>query len=736
MKTKSIILATLFLLLVSGGGRLSAQQLTTMGTDFWVTSIGRGYSNIQLLFASQRNCSASIVNPYTGWDTTISIDATAGKYFSLYHYNISYLSGETFNYGFHITTTDTVSLYIITGSGSNSESSNILPTQVLGKYYIIQTYPTPLYTFWGHCLFSIVTTEDSTNIRITLNGPTSTGEQTGETITRFLPSAGTCFQIISGDNADLSGTKVISNKKIAIFQGNSNSNVSIDGFYSTDGNHLFFEQAIPVKEWGRHFIVPHSGYNSVDKVRITAKDGLCSIFRNGQFLANLIACGTYEYALDSSSLADQITTTKAANITLYNTTDFSTAVPGYQYCIRTASSTTIYPLKDATKYVSFYFKNEPSRVNIVAHTSDTNLIFLDTINIGNLFIPIENNRSFSIARIQDISEGFHTLYAQGGSGFNAYYTYPDFYVHSCSLGASFPTIQNSLNIENITDANLFDTINGCINQIVTMSVSSEISTDSIRWFLGDGSQDNGTNVQHLYNHDGIFPITAIVYSSCQECYKTVDTQQATIRIYPNSITYLDTIYSCDSLLYHNLWYKENSLVSYDTLSNAFGCDSLIFHNIVIKHSYNITENVTIPDTATFTWIDGNTYSESTDEPYIVMQAVNGCDSTIHLHLTVLPTPPPSQIDSTAIWIPNVFTPGEETNQRFRFYCHDIQQAQVSIFNRKGLHIVTFDALADSWDGTCNGRPCPQDSYVYIIEYTTVSNPHYKQRKTGTVTLLR
>ena len=45
-------------------------------------------------------------------------------------------------------------------------------------------------------------------------------------------------------------------------------------------------------------------------------------------------------------------------------------------------------------------------------------------------------------------------------------------------------------------------------------------------------------------------------------------------------------------------------------------------------------------------------------------------------------------------------------------------------------------LADSWDGTYKGAPCPQGAYVYLITYTTVSQPSHPQRVKGTVLLLR
>ena len=748
---KKLILFQIIIIILSLGGYSYAQQMTTIGTDFWVTSIGEktsgsnDYSNIRLLFASTRDCNATITNPNTDWDTTIAISSNTGKSITLYYYNIPTLSGTEYNYGFHIATTDTVSLYAIDGNGSNSELSNVLPTQALGKEYIIQTYPTPQGVWWGNCSFAIVTTEDSTTVQITLNGSTNAGNQAGETIYKLIPTAGTCYHINSDYNTDLSGTRIISNKRIAVFQGNHESNVPIGNFYSTSGNHQMVEQAIPVTKWGRHFIVPHSGYNSVDKVRITAKEGPCSVYRNGQFLTYLIARGTYEYSLDSASQADYITTSKAASITSYNTTYYTESGENNYIINRTASSTTIHPIKNATKHIFYNFHdqllfyNNIHNINIVAYTSDTNLIYFDSINIGYLFTPIENNRTFSIARIQNVTDSVHILTARGGSGFNAYCTHSKngpYGAHSCPLGAAFPTTQNTLVIEGLTDATLLDTTNGCINHPIAISVQSEHETDSIRWFFDDGAQDYGANTQHSYSQAGIYKITAIVYSSCQECLNTADTLQTIARIFPNSTTIIDTlVFGCDSLFFNgNIYYTNDTAIS-NTTTNTMGCDSTTLVPLNIYHAYTHIDDITIYDTSSITWIDGIIYNESTTEPFIVLQSQNGCDSTIHLHLNVLPTST-QQIDSNNIWTPNIFTPKEETNNQFRIYCNDIISAEVSIFNRWGLLICTFDGLTNGWDGTYQGISCPQGTYVYIITYYTKYSPQYKQQKTGTVLLLK
>ena len=167
-----------------------------------------------------------------------------------------------------------------------------------------------------------------------------------------------------------------------------------------------------------------------------------------------------------------------------------------------------------------------------------------------------------------------------------------------------------------------------------------------------------------------------------------------------------------------------------------GCDSILTHAIFVNPSYDVVDEVTVYDTTVYTWIDGISYERSTNAPTFVLRGGNGCDSTIHLHLTVLPMPVEPIVDSSAIWVPNSFTPDENANRLFQVFSNDIISAEVSIFTRGGAHVCTFDGLTGFWDGSHNGHPCSQGSYVYLITYTTKAMPQYKQHKTGTVLLLR
>jgi gliding motility-associated-like protein len=93
-------------------------------------------------------------------------------------------------------------------------------------------------------------------------------------------------------------------------------------------------------------------------------------------------------------------------------------------------------------------------------------------------------------------------------------------------------------------------------------------------------------------------------------------------------------------------------------------------------------------------------------------------------------------DLSNFWVPNAFTPDESTNDRFFVKSFDITSGVVNVFSRDGLSVCSFDALTGSWDGTKNGSPCPQGTYVWKLTYTSRRNPDIYKQAVGTVTLLR
>lgn len=89
----------------------------------------------------------------------------------------------------------------------------------------------------------------------------------------------------------------------------------------------------------------------------------------------------------------------------------------------------------------------------------------------------------------------------------------------------------------------------------------------------------------------------------------------------------------------------------------------------------------------------------------------------------------------SVWFPNIFFPDQASNNRFG--CHtsfEVQDFEMTVYNRQGLLVWQSDDINVLWDGTHDGTPVPQGAYVYRWYLTDI----YGDRRNGigTVTLIR
>ena len=95
-------------------------------------------------------------------------------------------------------------------------------------------------------------------------------------------------------------------------------------------------------------------------------------------------------------------------------------------------------------------------------------------------------------------------------------------------------------------------------------------------------------------------------------------------------------------------------------------------------------------------------------------------------------------DRCALWVPNVFSPEIEGNDRFRVVSECLEEMELWIYNREGMQVFHTTNAEEAWDG-CNqrtGEKCAGGSYVYTMNYRMTNHPITKKTKTGMVMLLR
>lgn len=143
-----------------------------------------------------------------------------------------------------------------------------------------------------------------------------------------------------------------------------------------------------------------------------------------------------------------------------------------------------------------------------------------------------------------------------------------------------------------------------------------------------------------------------VVTNAAGCDSTV-TLNLTIR---KMTTGIDVQNHCDTYTWiDGNTYTESSNDNTYTLTNAVGCDSVVTLDLTIRKK---TYGIDVQDHCdTYTWINGITYTESTNEPVYTITNVAGCDSIVTLNLTIRKkTSSPSQ-SYTAI---NTYTWNEVT----------------------------------------------------------------------------
>ena len=166
--------------------------------------------------------------------------------------------------------------------------------------------------------------------------------------------------------------------------------------------------------------------------------------------------------------------------------------------------------------------------------------------------------------------------------------------------------------------------NGCdsivtLNLTITNSItSSEIITacGSFTWIDGNTYTSSDTSAS----------ITLIASNGCD----SVVNLDLTIIPPSNGI---DSVTACGSYTWiDGNTYTSNNSTAVDTLTGSNGCDSIVTLNLVIANTYATTDVITA--CSSYTWINGNTYTASTDTVTTTLSAANGCDSIVTLDLTI------------------------------------------------------------------------------------------------------
>ncbi len=747
MKNIFIYLLLALLMFVPFSNHLSAQVQSTKGTDFWVTFMNnidttQHEQTLSMFATSVYPCVATITNPNTGWSQTLTINpGTTNRIFIPLQQAYTTTSGQLTNTGLHVTASDSISLYTITQGYPNLDYANILPTPLLNSQYMIQTYPADRYS----SEFSIVAAEDSTVVSIFLKGNTIDGHHNGQTYTVSIPNAGQVFQVQSTVPGDLSGTRIVAanGKKIAVFNGDAC--VYIPNYTIGPSCDHVVEQAWPTVYWGKNFIAAASNGPRCDYIRITSLNDNCEVLVNGVVVSHLNSSDTYEYLMSSTSAIDYIQTSEPAMVYIYFPSLNGNGAGD-------PSMTTIIPIEQRLSEIRFptigTINITSHWMNLICETSSVPDILVDGNGVSSYFNSITNAPGYAYYRCS-LTEGIHSVIDTGETGFIAYmYGFGQRVSYGYALGFAGRNLFNPVALLKVNGTNVASYPNGvdvCIHKNTPFQVVSDGTIDSVLWDFGDGTVSSDNPVSHRYDSVGDYSVCAIVKYGrfIEDTVVFVDTLCTEMHVHPDYLSErFDTCIQANLPVFYHGYYLYSDVIG-DTMPffTTYGCDSTEIYHLKVWYNDTVWIDTIVCDTLLpLEWHGIKFYCDSTVQ--ITYTNQHGADSIVFLSLFTINCPrrigPPSPaFDSTALWIPNVFTPNLSENNVFQLYSHDIVKAVVYIFNRWGNYVNKFNGLTQWWDGTDHrGHPCQQGVYVYKVYYQTRLSPLEKKVAVGTVTLLR
>jgi len=162
---------------------------------------------------------------------------------------------------------------------------------------------------------------------------------------------------------------------------------------------------------------------------------------------------------------------------------------------------------------------------------------------------------------------------------------------------------------------------------------------------------------------------------------------------------------------------------------SFNCFSQQVFELCGGESKTITYYVESSSSGSNTWtVNGNTYvgdelTYTFDQSglyNITVKRENGpcyVEESIQVNVTDCP--------GIIYWVPNCFTPdGNESNQLFGPVMtegYDINGFEFTVFNRWGNVVWESHDPNGKWDGTYNGKKCPDGVYIWLLKFNVFNN---------------
>ncbi len=727
----------IFLLIFTTLPSIFAQNTSTQGKEFWLTFMHNGFKDhteggwvtTQVLISAKRDCTGIISNPSGLWQQDFSVQANSITTINVPERN-GYHDGNDYeqvdNRGVKIVATDTISVYTTNIAHVSFDASFVLPTESLGDDYIIQcydqSYESSLNSYVNNNLssvFVIIATENGTEIDITPTVSTLGNHPAGETFTITL-NAGQTYQVRSNLSSynnrgrDLSGTRVTAHdcKKIAVFNGNTLTCIPIN---MGNGYDHVYEQAMPIRSWGKNFVVTSSADRNRDFVKITSAIDNNSITKNGEPLITLRAGESYTFSFSNDEHSCFISATEACAVYLYNNSSYDQN-PGGGF--GDPSMVWIAPVEQRIDEVTFTTFNNSNinitnhYVNIIINAEDMNAVYFD----GQALSPLEfrrvNGNNDYCYTAKEISHGVHHLSCS--HGFNAHV-----YGFGSAKGYAYLVGSNAIDLStNLIINDLSVQANGefqyCTEEPVTFAAEVNYQDYELLWDFGDGQTSSQNPTTHTYHDKRVFPASLIVTADEAGCVGSAsDTTYFYIDVTQQYVDDYDTI--CMGSYYSGNGFN-NVLVMNDTILyrlQANGTHPVCQDSLRLHIHANPTHYIRIHDSRCWhnqpEWYNDNGFHFEYDHPdtyqqELILTSVHGCDSIVTLTLDVADQLT-SEFDhhecsGSFIWNGHSYnTPGDYEQEFTSMYgCDSVVTLHLTMGSNRTYEFDTITCGALEWNG--------------------------------------
>ena len=686
----------------------------------------------QVLISAKCSCTGTVSNPLSGWSQSFSVSANSITTVEIPEEQGYHNSTEhelIYEKGIKVTANDTISVYCTNIAYVSFDASFVLPVESLGDEYIIQSgeqsRPGHFPYVWNNetTAFVIVATENNTEIDITPTVKTLGGHSANQTFSVTL-HAGETYHVrserITDRPIDLSGTHIRAHncKRIAVFNGNTLTCLPHD---QTNGYDHVFEQAMPLRSWGKNFVVTSSKHRLRDFVKVTSSADNNIVTRDGETVDTLGAGQSYYFPMLESEGSCYLQTTQPSAVYLYHSShDLDLGDPSMVW---------IAPVEQRINDVTFSTFDHPNIniekhcVNIIVHTKDSASVFLDGEQVPpQSFIRVNGNDEYSYARL-DISHGVHRITCK--KGFNAHvYGFGEAKGYAYMVGSNATDLSTTMLVDGET-VQQNDTIRGCTLDPITFEAETNYQDFEVEWDFGDGSPlSHDITAVHTYADYALYEVTLTVSSEEIPCQASPSITK-TFYINLNRIADADTVRLC---------YDDTHPAAYTWIDGiTYTSDTLIIDKelpfgdcqghftLDLRFANNETQDVYVPqhedDTIcdAYDWeIDGQTYHLENSGIYSHTSFLSPfeCERETRLHLT-LPHSPQPYIESENLHPHHPITSSEFNVNQYTYYVNDT----ISDIAAWHLSQCKWNISKDTWSIEPNPDD-PLECTVYAMDWTS------------------